>query len=533
MSKITTDLNTLRAQNKNASVKEANDIVKKLEVSLQESETEGVGLAAPQIGINKRVAIVRVGTENIDLVNPTIIEKEDGFVNFGEGCLSIPGERLNTQRYKQIFVVDDLRPNGFVAVGDVAIVIQHECLPGKSRLLTPNGDRTILDIVNNKYNGKVLSIDKDMNVVWDKVVGWQKKRNTNPNKKRWVSLKFSYSSPYRQLCCTSDHLCAYVEDPLNPVEIKYIEAENIVGKFQLRRAFKGIRKHEVALFNRNQVEALIGMLLGDLHISKVGEPMCNHGEPQSEYSIWKSKIFNGYIRPGYSGYRMANSNICCHMPVNEQTRFLRKKVYVPDKKIVKEIIDNFSVISAAFWYMDDGSLSGSNTMCKFHTEGFPLKEQANLCDLLWDKLQVKSYIKNRYTSSGKLVHFLSIPVADTSRLHQLIAPYIHPSMRYKIIPKYRDVGFNEISSSPLPFSCRMIGEIKYLNTLESALYNIQTENNNCFFAEDSLVHNCDHLDGILITDRVVGKSKVGRNDPCPCGKIINGKPVKYKKCHGR
>lgn len=126
MSKITTDLNTLRAQNKNASVKEANDIVKKLEVSLQESETEGVGLAAPQIGINKRVAIVRAGTENIDLVNPTIIEKEDGFVNFGEGCLSIPGERLNTQRYKQIFVKDDLRPNGFVAVGDVAIVIQHE-----------------------------------------------------------------------------------------------------------------------------------------------------------------------------------------------------------------------------------------------------------------------------------------------------------------------------------------------------------------------------------------------------------------------
>jgi peptide deformylase len=126
MSKITTDLNILRAQNGNASVKEANDIVKKLEVSLQESETEGVGLAAPQIGINKRVAIVRAGTENIDLVNPTIVEKEDGFVNFGEGCLSIPGERLNTQRYKQIFVVDDLRPNGFVAVGDVAIVIQHE-----------------------------------------------------------------------------------------------------------------------------------------------------------------------------------------------------------------------------------------------------------------------------------------------------------------------------------------------------------------------------------------------------------------------
>jgi peptide deformylase len=45
-------------------------------------------------------------------------------------------------------------------------------------------------------------------------------------------------------------------------------------------------------------------------------------------------------------------------------------------------------------------------------------------------------------------------------------------------------------------------------------------------------HETDHLEGILITDRG-SKTKVGRNDPCPCGKTINGKPVKWKKCHGK
>ena len=45
-----------------------------------------------------------------------------------------------------------------------------------------------------------------------------------------------------------------------------------------------------------------------------------------------------------------------------------------------------------------------------------------------------------------------------------------------------------------------------------------------------VAHECDHLDGILITDRaapplVEGKKKVGRNDPCPCGST-----KKYKKC---
>ena len=48
-----------------------------------------------------------------------------------------------------------------------------------------------------------------------------------------------------------------------------------------------------------------------------------------------------------------------------------------------------------------------------------------------------------------------------------------------------------------------------------------------------LNHEIDHLEGILIIDRATGKDKIGRNDPCPCGKKINGRPVKYKKCHGR
>ena len=45
-----------------------------------------------------------------------------------------------------------------------------------------------------------------------------------------------------------------------------------------------------------------------------------------------------------------------------------------------------------------------------------------------------------------------------------------------------------------------------------------------------VAHEIDHLDGILITDRVpVEKTKTGRNDPCPmCAK--NGIKIKYKKC---
>ena len=54
-------------------------------------EAQGVGLAAPQVGILRRVVIVNVGEDEIlELVNPTIIET-DGEQEGMEGCLSVPG----------------------------------------------------------------------------------------------------------------------------------------------------------------------------------------------------------------------------------------------------------------------------------------------------------------------------------------------------------------------------------------------------------------------------------------------------------
>ena len=54
-------------------------------------EANGVGLAAPQVGILRRVVIVDTGEEILELVNPTIIET-DGEQVGPEGCLSVPGK---------------------------------------------------------------------------------------------------------------------------------------------------------------------------------------------------------------------------------------------------------------------------------------------------------------------------------------------------------------------------------------------------------------------------------------------------------
>ncbi len=53
-------------------------------------DSNGVGLAAPQVGILRRVVLVDVGEEILELVNPTLVET-DGEQTGAEGCLSVPG----------------------------------------------------------------------------------------------------------------------------------------------------------------------------------------------------------------------------------------------------------------------------------------------------------------------------------------------------------------------------------------------------------------------------------------------------------
>jgi len=59
-----------------------------------------VGLAAIQIGINKRIGVIKKNEGFLCLINPEVVEKEEEFVYFNEGCLSFPDKFYNTKRYK-------------------------------------------------------------------------------------------------------------------------------------------------------------------------------------------------------------------------------------------------------------------------------------------------------------------------------------------------------------------------------------------------------------------------------------------------
>ena len=119
---IVTDIKELRKPCELVEEKEALEIIKDLEDTLEQYEN-GVGLAANQIGINKKVAIIRYGHIKIDLINPEIIDKQNKII-FREGCLSFPDAIVTTNRYNYIYILN--KGNRYEYMYEIAIMIQHE-----------------------------------------------------------------------------------------------------------------------------------------------------------------------------------------------------------------------------------------------------------------------------------------------------------------------------------------------------------------------------------------------------------------------
>ena len=91
-------------------------------------KADGVGLAAPQVGILKRAVVVDVGEGLIELVNPVIVSKK-GKQGGPEGCLSLPGVYEKVERPARVLIkAQDLDGKPFEMECDelMSVCVQHE-----------------------------------------------------------------------------------------------------------------------------------------------------------------------------------------------------------------------------------------------------------------------------------------------------------------------------------------------------------------------------------------------------------------------
>ena len=90
---------------------------------------DGCGLAAPQVGILRRIVVIAVGDGMIELMNPEIIESSTTTIVDAEGCLSVPGRRGTVERpeWVKVRAVDRKgREFEFEAEGFFARAVCHE-----------------------------------------------------------------------------------------------------------------------------------------------------------------------------------------------------------------------------------------------------------------------------------------------------------------------------------------------------------------------------------------------------------------------
>ncbi len=114
------------------------DLVGKMYETMYESE--GVGLAAPQVGLNDRIVVIdadpvgdsfpECAGRKLTLINPKIEILDGDKVSRAEGCLSLPGLSENVQRVEHIrltWVDEDFNPHEEEISGFLARIVQHEC----------------------------------------------------------------------------------------------------------------------------------------------------------------------------------------------------------------------------------------------------------------------------------------------------------------------------------------------------------------------------------------------------------------------
>lgn len=112
-------------------------------------EANGVGLAAPQVGILRQLVVIDVDDGNqYVLINPEIVE-EDGSQTGGEGCLSVPGKSGMVTRPMHVKVKalnENMEPYELEGEGLLARAICHECAHLKGELYVDIVEGELMDV---------------------------------------------------------------------------------------------------------------------------------------------------------------------------------------------------------------------------------------------------------------------------------------------------------------------------------------------------------------------------------------------------
>jgi recombination protein RecA len=366
------------------------------------------------------------------------------------------------------------------------IGVMFGCFSYGTRVTLADGTQEkIGKIVNERLPVEVLSYDPDLDlVVPRRVVNWFDNGRTES------FLKFTVArgsgNGRSQFSCTPNHL---IRTPGGWREA----GELAVGDRVLQAV-----THRLSGF---QWEVLLGGLMGDAALSSTrsghgARLRFGHGAKQAEYCDWKASLFADI---GSSRSTNAEGAVFHDVSPLPELAELRGAVYVDGKKVFShDYLKQLTPLSLAIWYMDDGSFSlrakglqdrtrdgnGRSAIC---IEAMEPTTRQRLVDCLGDTWGLRPVLVNR---AGKAV--LVFPKDETAKLHALIAPFVHPSMAYKLLPRYRgrfavEPVFAEPRRALVPMPITALATVA--SGKHSHRFDIEVEGNHNYFVDGVMVHN--------------------------------------------
>lgn len=371
--------------------------------------------------------------------------------------------------------------------GQVKTVVIDEahCFPGDTRVITEDGAKSFYELEHMSVLPKVLS------------------KNLNTGKTEYKQIKNVFRNPFQPLLKISlnersNFLVSYnhvIFTKRGEVLAKDLTIDDKLISFQQKS------------FNRqltsNQKSFVIGSILGDggCGVSVLKDKMrlkFVHSEKQKDYLIWKHKFLGNttgiksYINQGYSDSRMYSFSSSM-FPVDEVIEPVShgtKRTYFPDW-----VYEGFDEKSLAIWLMDDGTCS-KKEYYTIHCNSFSEEVTRKFISLISEKFAILAEFREYDGYSC-----ISFNKESSAQLKNLIRPYVHPSMAYKL-GEEGNPDFVDWIDRSIPLEEIGIQGIQKVSTTYEHLYDIEVEDNHNYFIhckrgdmfdktkEPVLVHNC-------------------------------------------
>ncbi len=368
------------------------------------------------------------------------------------------------------------------------IGVLYGCFFYDARVVLADGTTEMIGkIVNQKLPVEVLSYDAKTGSIGPKrVVNWF--NNGLAEEFLQITVAKPRTGGRAELACTPNHL---IRTPSG-----WVEAGNLKVGDRVLEALP----HYLSDF---QMTALRGTLMGDGALSPTRNGSAarfryTHCAAQTDYADWKASLFSNLDA---TRHVRTDSVVTYDFQPMPELAALRQSVYVDGKKVFDDdYLKDLAPLSLALWYMDDAHFAIRSKGVQKRTEGL-----SGRVEIVVEAMEsatrerLVSYLADTWDVQARLIQkgkskkaALVFNTAEAVKLQAIIAPYVHPSMEYKLLPRFR--GLFAVSPEFVPMVLRLMPmpvlDIQVKPKSRSMhRFDIEVEGSHNYFVNGVMVHN--------------------------------------------